>query len=267
MAEVLAVASGAVGLIAGASQGIRALSEEINRMRNAPEDLSNVRRQLQSVEHIVESIRISVQADGAETTPATQNDTIVTALRDCSNSCKNFRSEFQTLLVNGEPGLRERFRAAWYKNRVNALLADIHSCKSTVSLALSGANYFAACEQYKQLQVLATRESKQHQQQQGPSASEQNARIDQLTAELERAMPWARRYQEQVAFLKAQVDQRQTNLDMGHVEMLNSRGAVGITNADGTEGDLNVKIGDVRAESSRAVIGYSKNVDVNALFK
>lgn len=54
---------------------------------------------------------------------------------------------------------------------------------------------------------------------------------------------------------------------MGRVDMVDSHGAVGLNNVDGTEGDLDIQFGDVKAEGSRAVVGYNKNIDLSALFK
>ena len=48
--------------------------------------------------------------------------------------------------------------------------------------------------------------------------------------------------------------------------MANSNGAAGITNADGVEGNLKVKIGNVKTQGAKVAVGYSKGVNFDAIF-
>lgn len=140
MAEALAVASAAVGLVSAASHGIRCLSKEINCMQAAPEYLANVRRELQSIENIIQSVQVSLRFEVDQDNWVSQKERIVSALQDCSKLCEGFYNEFPDLLKLDKLGIRDRARFAWAKDRVKALEADLNRCKATITLALSGAN-------------------------------------------------------------------------------------------------------------------------------
>ncbi|KAH9235165.1 hypothetical protein K456DRAFT_1946367 [Colletotrichum gloeosporioides 23] len=262
MAEALAVASAAVGLVTAASHGIRCLSKEINCMQAAPEYLANVRRELQGIENIIQSVQVSLRFEVDQDNWVSQKERIISALQDCSKLCEGFYNEFPDLFKVDKLGIRDRARFAWAKDRVKALEADLNRCKATITLALSGANYFAACEHYKQLQAMAAHQRDHH----GPSASEQAARIAQLEAELESAVTWIKNYEDEIACLQAQIRQRRINLQIGDVVTQSSQSLIGIHNPDGTEGELKVKIGNVNTEGSRNAIGYSKDVNLSGVF-
>ncbi|KAF0318055.1 hypothetical protein GQ607_014671 [Colletotrichum asianum] len=250
MADALAVASAAVGLVTAASHGIRCLSKEINCMQAAPEYLANVRRELQGIENIIQSVQVSLRFEVDQDNWVSQKERIKSALQDCSKLCEGFYNEFPDL----------------FKVDKLALEADLNRCKATITLALNGANYygfsFAACEHYKQLQAMAAHQRDHH----GPSASEQNARIAQLEAELESAVSWIKNYEDEIACLQTQIQQRRINLQIGDVVTQSSQSLIGIHNPDGTEGELKVKIGNVNAEGSRSAIGYSKDVNLSGVF-
>ncbi|KAI8257558.1 hypothetical protein K4K58_003906 [Colletotrichum sp. SAR11_239] len=232
-------------------------------MKKAPEFLGNVRRELQSIESIIQSVQVSLRFEVDQDNWVSQKQRIMSALQDCSKLCENFYNEFPDLFKLDKLGIRDRVRFAWAEDRVKTLEADLNRCKATITLALSGANYFAACEHYKQLQAMAANQRDHH----GPPVSEQTARIVQLEAELKSAASWIKNYEDEIACLQTQIQQRRINLQIGDVATQSSQSLIGIHNPDGTEGELKVKIGNVNAEGSRNAIGYSKDVDLSEVFK
>ncbi|OBT48050.1 hypothetical protein VE00_01717 [Pseudogymnoascus sp. WSF 3629] len=111
---------------------------------------------------------------------------------------------------------------------------------------LNAANYMVAAEQYEQLQVLVKREQNDVQRR-NTDATEQNT-IDLLD------------------FAQSKVDENRTRLEIGDVVQENSKIVAGIMNADGTEGEPNIKIGNVKATGSKGIIGYAKGVDLKGFF-
>ncbi|KAH0424529.1 hypothetical protein CcaCcLH18_11489 [Colletotrichum camelliae] len=260
MAEILGAVSGAFGLTTTVLHSIRVISSDIDGMKRVSKDILSLKQELRSVECLVQSLQISLEAEAE--TENSQERVIVTALSACDSSCGNFRSEFSGLLrsTDGDLSLVDKIKfGLWTKKRMEPFLADLSSCKSTVSLVLSGANYFAAREQFKQLQTFVAKEATE--------SRPQDERICELEDNLRRAEQWSQGYQEQLSLLLGRVNLNRAKFKMGRVDMVDSHGAVGLNNVDGTEGDLDIQFGDVKAEGSRAVVGYNKNIDFNALFK
>ncbi|KAI8239556.1 hypothetical protein K4K57_002149 [Colletotrichum sp. SAR 10_99] len=261
MAEILGAVSGAFGLTTTVLHSIRVISSDLDSMKRSSQDISSLKRGLRSVECLVQSLQVSLEAETE--TDDSQERVTVTALLACEASCENFRREFPKLLhpTDGDLSLVEKAKfGLWTKRKMAPFLADLSSCKSTVSLVLSGANYFAAREQCKQLQNFVATEAT------GPR--HQDERILELEDDhLRRAEQWSQGYQEQLSLLLGKVNLNRTKFKMGRVDMVDSHGAVGLNNVDGTEGDLDIQFGDVKAEGSRAVVGYNKNIDLNAFFK
>ncbi|KAF3797331.1 hypothetical protein GCG54_00009302 [Colletotrichum gloeosporioides] len=260
MAEIIGTVSGAFGLTTTVLHSIRVISSDIDGIKRASQDILSLKRELRSVECLIQSLQISLEAE-AETDDS-QERVIVTALLACDSSCGNFRREFSGLLSSTDGGLNlvDKIKfGLWTKKRMEPFLADLSSCKSTVSLVLSGANYFAAREQFKQLQSVVAKEATE--------PRHQDERIVEPEDDFRRAEQWSQGYQEQLSLLLSKVNLNRTKFKMGRVDMVDSHGAVGLNNVDGTEGDLDIQFGDVKAEGSRAVIGYNKNINLNAVFQ
>lgn len=141
MAEILGAVSGAFGLTTTVLHSIRVISSDIDSMKRAPQQISSLKRELRSVECLVQSLQVTLEA--ATETDDSQERVIVTALLACEASCENFRREFPKLLhpTDGDLSLVEKAKfGLWTKRKMVPFLADLSSCKSTVSLVLSGAN-------------------------------------------------------------------------------------------------------------------------------
>lgn len=140
MAEILGAVSGAVGLTTTVLHSIRVISSDIDSMKRAPQEISSLKRELRSVECLIQSLQVSLEAE-AETDDS-QERVIVTALLACESSCENFRREFPRLLhsTDGDLSLGDKIKWPWTRKRMEYFLADLSICKSTVSLILSSAN-------------------------------------------------------------------------------------------------------------------------------
>lgn len=117
-------------------------------------------------------------------------------------------------------------------------------------------------EQLQQLQVLANQHSTEIQ-------LRNDEAVDQdLAADIERGAQLARGYEDLLAFFQAKVAENRRQIEVGNVETLNSaRVMAGVNNTDGTEGDINVKVGNVKADGGKALLGYTSKVDVDAFFR
>lgn len=117
-------------------------------------------------------------------------------------------------------------------------------------------------EQFKQLQLLSGQSSTEIQ------SRNVNTTDQGLAADIQRGAQLARGYQDLLAFLQTKVSEKCKRIELGTVEMLNSAKVVaGAHNMDGTEGDINVKVGNVKANGGKALLGYTSKVDVDAFFR
>lgn len=125
-----------------------------------------------------------------------------------------------------------------------------------------------AVEQYKQLQVLVKQEQNDIQRRNlDTEAPELNTVDVSLENDVERGVQLLDGYRELLALVQSKADEKRTKLDMGEVSQDNSKIIAGITNADGSEGELDIKIGNVKATGgSKGIIGYSKGIDLAGFF-
>jgi hypothetical protein len=89
----------------------------------------------------------------------------------------------------------------------------------------------------------------------GTPLSDMSRHNEKPVVDIERGVRLSDGYQELLTFLQSKVVETSTVLEMGKVEMLNSKGAAGITNSDGTEGSLKVRIRDVKTQDAKVVMG------------
>lgn len=69
-----------------------------------------------------------------------------------------------------------------------------------------------------------------------------------------------------LAHVQSKTGENRTKLEMGNVVQQDSRIVAGIMNADGTEGELDIKIGNAKATGSKGIVGYANGVDLKGIF-
>jgi len=275
MAELVGTISGVVGIATATLHSIRILSNEISNIKHASETIASIQVELRNVQSVVETLETALHATDLRTEfdAIAGSGNLKEALRACTDACDRFHEELQNLLrhspdASSKLAWRDRFAVGVLgRDRVAAFTSELRLCKSTVGLALNGTNFIVALEQYKQLQTLVQRDSQELARRNGDtSLSDISIHNEELAVNIERGVRLSDGYGELLTVLQSKVAETSTVLEMGKVEMLNSKGAAGITNADGTEGSLKVKIGDVKTQDAKVVVGYSKDVNFDAIF-
>ncbi|WAO89137.1 Helo-like-N domain-containing protein [Fusarium falciforme] len=268
MAEVVGIASAAVGFAATALHAVRALSNDLDGIKDAPQTITNAKTELQSVQSVIQSLKTSLDQPYWQPvlSDIIRNGNLEATLGACRDACSRFHDELKNLLRHsseGELSRRDRLTVGFFsKGRVAAFISELSVCKSTIGLALSGTNLMVSMEQFQQLQVLANQHSTE-------SRLRNDEAVDQdLAAGIERGAQLAKGCQGLLAFLQAKVDENRRRIELGNVETLNSaRVMAGVNNTDGTEGDINIKVGNVKADGGKALLGYTSKVDVDAFFR
>ncbi|RSL68276.1 hypothetical protein CEP53_002649 [Fusarium sp. AF-6] len=274
MAEIVGTVSAAVGLAATALHAVRVLANDLGSIKDAPQTIANAKTELHNVQSVIENLQAAL--DQSDWQPIVsgivRTGNIDAALKACSEVCGRFHDELKNLLRHsseGELSRRDRFNVGFLaKDRVVAFIGELNMCKATISLALNGTNFIFSMEQFRQLQVLTSRHSTEIQLG-SVETFNQDPVVDQdLVADIERGAQLAKNYQDLLAFFQAKVEENRRQIELGNVEMLNSaRVMAGVNNTDGTEGDINVKVGNVRADGGKALLGYTSKVDVDAFFR
>lgn len=146
MAEIVGTVSAAVGLAATALHAVRVLANDLGSIKDAPQTIANAKTELHNVQSVIESLQAAL--DQSDWQPVL-SDIVCTgnleaALKACSEVCGRFHEELKKLLRHsseGELSRRDRFNVGFLaKDRVTAFISELNVCKSTISLALNGAN-------------------------------------------------------------------------------------------------------------------------------
>ncbi|KAJ3536628.1 hypothetical protein NM208_g6644 [Fusarium decemcellulare] len=265
--EVVGTVSASVSLVATALHATRVLANDLSSIKDAPQTITNLKAELQNVQSVIQSLQtaLSTQDSLQAFRDIAQTANVDVALKACRDSCGRFHKELKDLLKHSNQeklSKRDRFSIGFLaKDRVVALTSELNVCKSTVGLALNGANLLVSMEHYKQLQVMATPPSS------GTStdAAAPEQSHDNLATDIERGVELSKGYQDLLALLQSKVNEHRTQIEVGSVVMLNSaRVMAGVNNVDGTEGEMSVKIGNVKADGGKALLGYTNKVDVDA---
>ncbi|RSM00889.1 hypothetical protein CEP52_008853 [Fusarium oligoseptatum] len=268
MAEIVGTVSAAVSLTTTTLHAVRILANDLGSIKDAPQTITNAKTELHNVQSVIESLQAALnQSDWQPVlSDITCTGNLEAALKACSDVCDRFHEELKKLLRHSKEGdlsRRDRFNVGFFaKNKVVAFISELNVCKSTISLALNGANLMISLEQFKQLQTLSNQRSSEIQ----PRNIETTGQ--DLAADIQRGAQLAKGYQDLLAFLQAKVDENRRQIELGNVEMLNSaRVMAGVNGTDGTEGDINVKVGDIKVDGGKALLGYTSKVDVDAFFR
>ncbi|KAK1717595.1 hypothetical protein BDP67DRAFT_616239 [Colletotrichum lupini] len=226
MAEVVGTTSAVVALVATALQGIMGAKEKIASIERAPEMITHIKQELQDIERLMERLNISFQSNEIEVVSVAENTNVQSALRACSAS---------SLALDNEIGL-------FGKDKLQVFVDELRICKQTVNLALAGANFLASIEQTKQLQAILKQ-------------VEANDNDVHSEAKPQKSRDLIKGYEELQASLFAQVNERRSNLTVGKVKVLESQAVIGIHGADGTDGELDVQLGNVEGQGSNVLVG------------
>ncbi|KXH49876.1 hypothetical protein CNYM01_08069 [Colletotrichum nymphaeae SA-01] len=257
MAEVLATSSAVVALTATTLQGIRGAREKIDKITRAPELIANIKKELQLIQNLMERLEISVKSNDTEVLSVTADTNVQSALTACGASCCALDNEVDKLLKRSKDGrvhLMDSVNIGLFgKDKLQIFVDELRICKQTVDLALAGANFLASIEQTKQLQAILKQVE-----------ANDNDAYSEATPQKSRDL--IKGYEELQALLFAQVNERRSKLTVGKVKVLESQAVIGIHGADGTDGELDVQLGNVEGQESNMLVGYSKGVDLNAAF-
>ncbi|UPL01157.1 hypothetical protein LCI18_012091 [Fusarium solani-melongenae] len=268
MAEMIGTVSAAVSLATIALHAIRVLANDLGTIKDAPQTITSAKTELHNVQSIIENLQTSL--DHTDWQPVlsdiVRTGNLEAALKACSDVCGRFHEELKKLLRHsseGELSLRDRLNVGFLaKDRVTAFISELNVCKSTINLALNGANLIISMEQFRQLQVLSSQRST------GIQSRNAETTDQDLAADIQRGAQLAKGHQDLLAFLQAKVDENRRRIELGNVETLNSaRVMAGVNNTDSTEGDINVKVGNIKADGGKALLGYTSKVDVDAFFR
>lgn len=146
MAEIVGTVSGTIGMAAVALQATRTLLDDLSNIKDAPEDITNIKTELFNVQLVIDRLQVALKAGDwePETHNVIQAGNVEAALTACKDSCIRFHSGLQNLLkhsTDGKISKRDKFAFGFMsKGRVAAFKSELSLCKSTVGLALNAAN-------------------------------------------------------------------------------------------------------------------------------
>ena len=149
MAEIVGTVSAAVSLTTTTLHAVRILANDLSSIKDAPQTIANAKTELHNVQSVIESLQAALNQSNWQPvlSDITCTGNLEAALKACSDVCGRFHQELKKLLRHSNEGdlsRRDRFNVGFFaKNKVVAFISELNVCKSTISLALSGANLLA----------------------------------------------------------------------------------------------------------------------------
>lgn len=146
MAEMIGTVSAAVSLATIALHAVRVLANDLGSIKDAPQTITNAKTELRNVQSVIENLQTSL--DQTDWQPVlsdiVRTGNLEAALEACRDACSRFHDELKNLLRHSsesELSRRDRLNVGFFaKDRVVAFVGELNVCKSTISLALNGAN-------------------------------------------------------------------------------------------------------------------------------
>ncbi|TIA10631.1 hypothetical protein D6C80_07971 [Aureobasidium pullulans] len=298
MADPLSIIAGVVGVAATAAQAIHELVDLIDGIEGAPSTVRQIRTELSDVGSIVSSLEKTLEYNpgNATWTQLLQSSKLSNAIKTLRGVCEDFTRSLRKWTTHSSPGNKLTFRdginIALHGDKISHLLAQLNSCKQTVTMALSSCalqgqirnNHTAqrlaelltqereATKDFaKQRTVIEGLRSQEQQLQLVKIRAEDTGDIDDIerTEEDLRDVSRARIAISQFATVSEYIAKSsiatRTNQDIGKVVIAElGYGAVGISNVDEID-TVKQKIGDVSVGSGgTGFIGIHGKVDHNA---
>lgn len=146
MAEIVGTVSGTVGMAAVALHALRTLLDDLSSIKDAPEDITNIKIELSNTQLVIDGLHVALKVDDwePETRNVMQAGNVEVALTACKDSCTRFHLGLQKLLkhsTDGKISKRDKFAFGFMsRGKVAAFKGELNLCKSTVGLALNAAN-------------------------------------------------------------------------------------------------------------------------------
>jgi hypothetical protein len=142
MSDPVSVVGLVISVIVPAVQGVRALHDEIQHIKNAPHTLKNLGHDVESVTTVLDLFKD--HANGQEQTSFGQNiaKKLVGPVTHCKEECEIFRTKLQRWQrhsTDGNLGFRDRATIAWNQEDIKAMSGELQSHKLTINNALTAA--------------------------------------------------------------------------------------------------------------------------------
>ncbi|KAM0428962.1 hypothetical protein ACHAPT_006765 [Fusarium lateritium] len=262
---MLGTVSAAMALTTTTIQGVRALASALDRIKEAPQTITNIKVELHNVQSIIENLQAALQqGDRKLILDGLVKGSIEATLKTCSDSCERFHTEVEKLLEHSsKSGLSLRGKLTvgiFARGRITAFIDELEAHKSTINLALNGANLLVCTGQPKQRQLPMVQGSNQ--------AHLRDAGVDDqypTAADMQKRAQLAKGYQDLLALLQNKVAEARADIEVSNIEGLNS--ARILAGAKGEGSNDKIKVNNVKADGGSLVTGFSGTMDFDAIFK
>jgi hypothetical protein len=154
MADVIGTVSGVVGITLAALHAIRILINDIENIKDAPETIGNVKRELESVEGVLNTLEKTLRDENILSKDFEElvgGANVESAMKNCEGACKRFQSTLKKWWKHStdtDIHWWDRAKVGFFgEKRVAAFTTELNSCKATVSMALNSAN-LSVCPEF-----------------------------------------------------------------------------------------------------------------------
>ena len=141
--DPLSITMAAIGITETAITGVSILRSKIHDLRDAPDDVNNIRARLDEVHTSLQALRSITIADPATKSACTEilrTTGMARTVNDCGNACETFSKKLQRWTkhsTENQMSLRDRISIANNKTKICTLLTRVETCQKTVHFAVS----------------------------------------------------------------------------------------------------------------------------------
>ncbi|KAI9735864.1 MAG: hypothetical protein M1834_001329 [Cirrosporium novae-zelandiae] len=288
MADPFSITAGAIGIAGPALQSIRALRENIQAIKGAPEMIRDLKEDVLAVEKIFATLDTAIQGPEFETL----NHDTKTDLGHVINSCKGVCEKIQTKLTkcmkhsaDGQIHWRDRVRVGLFSEPdIKVLSGQLNTCKSTVNSAvitatlLNTASSNMITEDIRNILLTKKSNLKKDIEETNKQTTEVNMRLKEVDEQAKEPSEIAEELKDQrtglcnsrkvLEGLLSDIHRIQTKQNIRQIDMSDhGQLLVGSINMGHKNTDLTQDISNVNAkQSGMGIVGVAEGIDVNAFF-
>lgn len=143
MGEPLSTAAGVVGIVVPVMHGARLLLDDINKIREVPTTLAELKKDLEGVDLATGALKV---VELSELRSLGVAEELLSAIKTCDEACENFRKDLQSWTKHSKEGKLsrlDRITLGFFKDEnIKSLSTRLQNSKTTLTLAVSNATLF-----------------------------------------------------------------------------------------------------------------------------
>lgn len=154
MADPFSITAGAVGIAGVALQSVKALLDDIQSIKDAPEAIKDLKEDLLAVEVVIKPLDTALQGSAFETLNHDARAGLGLAINNCKRACDKFRTKFKKWTKHSTDDKIhwwDRVRVGLFAEaEIEVLSEQLSKCRDTITSAVATATLYVRAFSPKQ---------------------------------------------------------------------------------------------------------------------